>query len=218
MLVDINLLPEKIRERSVLLWVAIAILIAALISGGIFYLLTQKNEQETEALQQSMNEVLKQQESLTSQIRPTPFGQEKDQLAATVDWLKNYQFKTYPLIEDLVKALPDRGFFLELLFTAPNEMTLTVQFDDMTEPALYLTRMKASEFITDATFEKIETDELEESKDVLPRYQATYYIQFVDERGLPPEEDEDGEPVEPQSPDEPQPPADVRLEGGCADE
>lgn len=215
MLIDINLLPEKIRERAVLLWVSIAILLAAAVSGLILYWLSQKNLQEAANTEASMNEVLRQQESLTSQIRQTPFAQEKDALAATVDFLQNYQFKTYPLIGELVELLPERGFFMKMTFTAPNEMNLEVQFDDLTEPALYLTRMKASEFITDATVEKIETDPVvEDNKQILPRYIASYFIEFVDERSLEPETDEDGEAI---PPGEPVPPPDVQVEGGGDD-
>lgn len=215
MLIDINLLPEKIRERAVLLWVSIAILLAAAVCGIILYWLSQKNMQEAENTEASMNEVLRQQESLASQIRQTPFGQEKDALAATVEFLQDYQFKTYPLIGELVKLLPERGFFMKMTFTAPNEMSLEVQFDDLTEPALYLTRMKASEFITDATVEKIETDPIdEENKQILPRYTAVYFIEFVDERNQAPETDEDGEAV---PPGEPVPPPDVQAKGGGDD-
>lgn len=184
-LVDINLLPEKIRERTTWLWVALGIFVAALLSWLILYWMTQNNEDEVQSLNQQAYEVQKQQEGITSQLRPSDFGQEKAALASTVEFLESYQFKTHPLIKDLVKALPDRGFFLELTFTAPNEATLTVQFDDLTEPAHYLTRIKASPLVIDATFEELAAKDLsEELRDVLPRYDAKYFIQFVDERNV----------------------------------
>ncbi|ARK20444.1 fimbrial assembly protein [Sporosarcina sp. P26b] len=231
MLVDINLLPEKIKERATFLWIAIAILLVAIISWVVLYMMAAKNDEEAQRLQQSTYEIQKQQESITSQLRLSAFGQEKEQLAATVDFLKAYQYKTHPLIEDLSRALPDRGFFQELTFTAPNEVTLKIQFDDLMEPALYLTRMKASSLVIDATFEGIETEKLdvEERENVLPRYFATYFIQFVDDRALPgtdadvdpdaieePQEETppaEEQPTEP-APEEPQPPVDADSEGG----
>ena len=231
MLVDINLLPEKIREKTTFLWIAIAILLVAFISWAVFYFFAQKYDDEAQNLQQSTFEIQKQQEGITSQMRLSAFGQEKEQLAATVEFLKGHQYKTQPLIEDLSKALPDRGFFQELMFTAPNEVTLKVQFDDLMEPALYLTRMKASSLVIDATFEGIETEKLdvEERENVLPRYFATYFIQFVDDRALPgtdadvdpnviEEPQEEAPPAEEQpqqpAPEEPQPPVDANTEGG----
>ncbi|SKA90811.1 PilN domain-containing protein [Sporosarcina newyorkensis] len=185
MLVDINLLPEKLKERSTWLWVAITILAAALISWAVLFWLAQKNDDEAQSLQQQAFEVQKQQEDVTSQLRPSSFGQEKAQLAATVEWLEGYQYKTVPLLQELVHALPERGFFSEFTFTSPNEATFDVQFDDVSEAAHYLTRMKASSLINGATFELVETVELTEeelSADVLPRYVARYFVQFLDER------------------------------------
>ncbi|PID24646.1 PilN domain-containing protein [Sporosarcina sp. P7] len=224
MLVDINLLPEKIRERATFLWIAIAILLVAFLSWIVLYFIAQKYDDEAGTLQQSTYEIQKQQEGITSQMHLSAFGQEKEQLAATVEFLKGHQYKTQPLIDDLTKALPDRGFFQELTFTAPNEVTLKVQFDDLMEPALYLTRMKASSLVIDATFEGIETEKLDidERENVLPRYFATYFIQFVDERALP-RTDADVDPdviQEPQekpqepAPEELQPPVDANTEGG----
>ncbi|PIC63853.1 fimbrial assembly protein [Sporosarcina sp. P13] len=216
-LVDINLLPEKIRERTTWLWIVLAIFVAALISWAILSWMAQKNEDEARLLKQQTYEVQKQQEAITSQLRPSAFGQEKADLASTVEFLEGYQYKTHPLIKDLVKALPERGFFMELTFTAPNEVMLNVQFDDMTEPAHYLTRIKSSSLVIDATFEGVEAKELgaNESKQegrqsVLPRYEAKYFIQFVDERGVTPP----NATADPNADSEPQLPADMNTEGG----
>ncbi|PIC83867.1 PilN domain-containing protein [Sporosarcina sp. P1] len=229
MLVDINLLPEKIREKATFLWIAVAILSVAFLTWIVLYFIAQKYDDEAQKLQQSTYEIQKQQESITSQMRLSAFGQEKEQLAATVEFLKGYQYKTQPLLEDLAKALPDRGFFQELTFTAPNEVTLKVQFDDLMESALYLTRLKASSLVIDATFEGIETEKLDvgERENVLPRYFATYFIQFVDDRALPStdaevdpnaiEEPQEEAPAEEQAeptPEESQPPIDANTEGG----
>lgn len=219
MLVDINLLPEKIKERTTFLWIAIAILLTAVIAWAVLYMMAKSNEEEVGRLQQTTYEIQKQQESITSQMRLSAFGQEKEQLAATVDFLKTHQYKTHPLIEDLSRLLPDRGFFQELTFTAPNEMTLVVQFDDLMEPALYMTRVKASSLVIDATFEGIATEKLdiEEQENILPRYLATYFIQFVDDRLLP-GEDADVDPDAISEPEEEAPPAEEQPEETAPEE
>ena len=230
MLVDINLLPEKIKEKATFLWIAIAILLVALISWIVLYSLAKNNNEEVLVQQQTAFEVQKEQEGITSQLRLSAFGQEKEQLAATVEFLQGYQYKTQPLIENLANALPDRGFFQELTFTSPNEVILKVQFDDLMEPAHYLTRMKASSLIIDATVQGIETqvlEEVEERENILPRYLATYFIQFVDDRALPgadavvdpdaieqPQEETPTEEPQQPAPEEQQPPAEENTEGG----
>ncbi|WP_301108359.1 hypothetical protein [Sporosarcina sp.] len=231
MLVDINLLPEKIKERSTFLWIAIVILLAAIVSWAILFWLAQKNEGEAHGLQQQTFEIQKQEEAITSQLRPSQFGQEKASLKTTVEWLEGYHYKTVPLIQDLVQALPERGFFLEFTFTAPNEATFDVQFDDMVEAAHYLTRMKASSLVHAATFEQVETEELDEENldaNVLPRYVARYFVQFLDERGITAQDAvvdpnaidqpvEESPTEEDQPADEQQPPED-ETEGGGTNE
>ncbi|WP_153721337.1 hypothetical protein [Sporosarcina cascadiensis] len=237
MLVDINLLPEKIKERSTWLWVAVGILVLALVSWAVLFWLAAKNDEEAQSLQAQTFEIQKQEEAITSQLRPSEFGQDKADLAMTVEWLEGYQYKTVQLIQELVQALPDRGFFLEFTFTAPNEATFDVQFDDMAEAAHYLTRMKASSLVTAATFEQVETEELEEedlASDVLPRYTARYFVQFLDERNLaetdavvdpdaidePLEEtpDEEEQPADEEPARDEQPPVENETEGGVSNE
>ncbi|MDV6377227.1 hypothetical protein ORD22_02995 [Sporosarcina sp. GW1-11] len=221
-LVDINLLPEKIRERTTWLWIVLGIFVAALLSWALLYWMGRNYEEDTQLLREQTYDVQKQQESITSQLRLSAFGQEKASLASTVEFLEKYQFKTHPLIKDLVKALPERGFFLELTFTAPNEATLTVQFDDLTEPAHYLTRIKSSELVIDATFEELSAVELKEEgqlQNVLPRYEAKYFIQFLDERGgTAPDATVDPDAIEAlqeeTSTNESQPSANMNTEGG----
>lgn len=230
MLVDINLLPEKIKEKATFLWIAIGILLVALISWIVLYSLAKSNNEEVLVQQQTAYELQRQQEVITSQLRLSAFGQEKEQLAATVEFLEGYQYETHPLIEELANLLPDRGFFQELTFTSPNEVLLNVQFDDLMEPAHYLTRMKASSLVIDATVQEIETEKLEDMdarENILPRYFATYFIQFVDDRALPgedavidpdaieqPEEEVPAEEAPPEEPSEEQPPPAEDTEGG----
>ena len=194
MLVDINLLPEKERERSVFLYAALAILAAALLFWLIFFLLTRSVDQDTERLEEQLLRLELTQSELTARLNRSETAQSYKQLEASVNWVEGYRYLTAPLLEDLVALLPKRGYFISFGFTAPHQATVEVQFDDKTEAAYYLTRMLSSENVETASIESIETEDLdteeEETTNWLPRYIATYTIFFVDPRntldGVPP--------------------------------
>ena len=187
MLVDINLLPEKEKERSGLLYAALAVLLAALLFWLIFFILTKNVDQDTERLQEQLMRLEVTQSELSSRLNRSETAQLYNQLEDSVNWVENYRYETAPLLEELVAQLPRRGYFLSFGFSAPHQATVEVQFDDKTEAAYYLARMLSSDIVETASIESIETEDLDteegETKTWLPRYIATYTIFFVDPRG-----------------------------------
>lgn len=188
MLVDINLLPEKEKERSVLLYVALAFLGAALLFWLIFFLLTRSVTSDSERLDNQLVKLQITQAELTERLNRSDTAQSHDQLAASVQWVEDYRYETAPLLEDLVAQLPRRGFFRSFAFAAPHQATVEIQFDDKTEAAYYLIRILSSEFVETASIESIEAEEIDQEEGVnnnwLPRYLATYTIFFTDGRQL----------------------------------
>lgn len=204
MLVDINLLPEKEKERSSLLYAALAVLLVALLFWLIFFLLTRSVTQDTERLQEQIVRLEVTQSELSARLNHSETTESFTELEKSVQWAEEYRYATAPLLEDLVTQLPKRGFFRSFAFSSPHQATVEVQFDDKIEAAYYLTRMLASDSIETASVESIEAEQLEteeEKVDIgLPRYIATYTIFFVDPRatldGVAPATPEDEEETE----------------------
>ncbi|MDW0109642.1 hypothetical protein [Sporosarcina aquimarina] len=194
MLVDINLLPEKEKERSILLYVALAVLGAALLFWLVFFILTRSTASDTERLDDQLANLQVTQAELTERLNRSDTAQVYDQLATSVQWAQNYRYETAPLLDDLVSQLPRHGFFRSFAFAAPHQATVEIQFDDKTEAAYYLTRISASEFIETASIESITTEDINEedsdstepqkkaTANLLPRYLVTYTIFFTDNR------------------------------------
>lgn len=195
MLVDINLLPEKEKERSILLYVALTVLGAALLFWLVFFILTRSTTADTERLDGQLANLQVTQAELTERLNRSDTAQVYDQLATSVQWAETYRYETAPLIDDLVSQLPHRGFFRSFAFAAPHQATVEIQFDDKTEAAYYLTRISASEFIETASIESITAEDIDEetgsdstetqkkaAANLLPRYLATYTIFFTDNR------------------------------------
>ncbi|MGG0644515.1 hypothetical protein ABE021_11300 [Sporosarcina gallistercoris] len=209
MLVDINLLPEKEKERSGLLYAALAFIGAALLFWLIFFFLTRSMTSDTERLDNQLVKLQETQSELSGQLDRSDTAQSHDQLAASVKWVEDYRYETAPLLEDLVAQLPRRGFFRSLAFAAPHQATVEIQFDDKTEAAYYLTRIMSSDLVETASIESIEAEEIDQEEGVvsnwLPRYLATYTIFFTDGRQvidgaappLPEETVENNETTEP---------------------
>ncbi|ALS74298.1 fimbrial assembly protein [Planococcus rifietoensis] len=208
MLVDINLLPQKERDRPAVLIAAVAILLLAIIIWAVFAMMSRAEANEQQALQVQAQGVMAEQAQIRSELEARQGMNEEQQLQATVEWAESYQFDTIPLLEELVSLLPARGFFQTFSYTGLDQAQLVVQFDSSRESAYYLAQLKASELLSSATLDNVATEILEEQTEGeeseeneavtnAPRYLATYTLLFQDER-IPVEggEEAEGEVVE----------------------
>ncbi|WP_188074731.1 PilN domain-containing protein [Planococcus sp. ANT_H30] len=194
MLVDINLLPQKERERPVALFAVLGIILAAVLIWATFFFMAQSQSKQQVATDAEYTLVTSQSEAIRAQLEASIGLNDEQQLQATVVWAEGYQFDTVPLLGDLVSRLPKRGFFDSFSFVKPNLGTLTIQFDTSREAAYYLTQLKASEFLESATLDSVTNEELDlieeeegsiEDPEALienPRYLATYSLVYIDER------------------------------------
>ncbi|MFP3357739.1 fimbrial assembly protein [Planococcus sp. SIMBA_143] len=203
MLVDINLLPQKERDRPAVLIAAVAILLLAIIIWAVFAMMARAEANEQLALQVQAQGVMAEQAQIRNELEARQGMNEEQQLQATVEWAESYQFDTIPLLEELVSLLPARGFFQTFSYTGLDQAQLVVQFDSSREAAYYLAQLKSSELLTSATLDNVATeifDEAEEEEIIVdpskPRYLATYTLLFQDER-IPVEgEEAEGEEAE----------------------
>ncbi|ETP68904.1 hypothetical protein G159_10110 [Planococcus glaciei CHR43] len=227
MLVDINLLPQKERDRPAFLIAAIAILLLAVILWAVFAFMANAHENEQAELAAQSVQVAAEQAAIREQLEAKQGMNEEQQLKVTVDWAESYQFDTLPLLSDLVSKLPQRGFFDSFSYVGLDQALLTVQFDTAREAAFYLAQLKTSELLQSATLDSVTQEELEEEatttvagttvvveedEDAVienPRYLATYTLIFVDDR-IPAEVVEGETPVEtPAEPAAETPPAET---------
>lgn len=232
MLVDINLLPQKERDRPASIIAALSILLLGVIVWGVFAFLANGLEKEQAALAAESAQVASEQALLREQLEATQGLNEEQQLKVTVDWAESYQFDTVPLLDELVSKLPQRGFFDSFAYTGMDQAVLAVQFDTAREAAYYLAQLKASEMLESATLDSVTQEELEVetagtetdqpeasviNEDVpihTPRYIATYTLIFVDGRlpALTPEGEVIAEPVDPAAPSAEQPASEAPAE------
>lgn len=193
MLVDINLLPGRDRERSKALLVSIIILLSAVLFWLALFLMANKDAEEAQRVDARAEEMRAEQQEIQSRIAGTETMADRTQLEATVGWAEEYRFQTAPLLRHLVSLLPLRGFITDYTYTGPHTADLSVQFDTYEQAAHYLARLKAATMVEAATLNDVTAVPLEEETDeegnpvvrdepLVPRYVATYVIDFVDPR------------------------------------
>ncbi|MBO0587092.1 fimbrial assembly protein [Sporosarcina sp. E16_8] len=187
MLVDINLLPEREKDRSQLLVGALAIIGTAILVYIVTLMLTNSLVSESATLESQLTSLQASQEEIRAELQHSESGDEKTVLATTVGWAEEYQYDTVPLLHELIVLLPERGFFQTFDFTGPNLATVSIQFDSKPESAYYFTRLKSSPSVSEIHLDSVVIDEESDeegsdSTEVLPRYLATYSIQFIDHR------------------------------------
>ncbi|RNF40935.1 PilN domain-containing protein [Planococcus salinus] len=214
MLVDINLLPQKERDRPAVLIAAISILLLAVILWAVLFFMARGEAAEHEDLTAQSAEVALQQAAIREQLEASQGLNEEQQLQVTVDWAESYEYDTIPLLAELVSHLPERGFFNSFSYIGPNSASLAIQFDTSRDAAYYLTHLKDSELLESVTLDSVTTAEVPNASDEEvveegmvenPRYLATYSITFVDDR-IPTEgeaEADDGTAVEEEAAEEP---------------
>lgn len=100
MLVDINLLPQKERDRPAFLIAAISILLVGIIVWAALFLMAKAEASEQEVLAAQSAELTVQQEAARAQLEATAGMNEEQQLKATVEWAEGYQYDTIPLLEE----------------------------------------------------------------------------------------------------------------------
>jgi type IV pilus assembly protein PilN len=231
MLVDINLLSDKERDRPAFVVAAIALILFGLVTAIVFYFLgnTYSNKQQVLAAQSA--EVVSQQAAIQEQMVTTAALSDTQKLQKTVEWAEAYQYDTLPLIRELTSLLPERGFFLSFSFSTSNQVTITTQFDTSRDTAFYLTQLKASDMITDVVLSSVsyqplteeaveETDgtvtEAEPTEEIMPRYLASYAITFLDTRmpadGTAVPVDPNAPPIEGETPTEDETPTEETTE------
>ena len=231
MLVDINLLAEKERDRPAFIVAAILLIFIGLVVGLVLYFLGNSYENKQQVLIAQSVEVASQQAAIQEQMLTTEALNDTQKLQKTVDWAEAYQYDTLPLIRELTSLLPERGFFMNFSFTSPSEALIDVQFDTSREAAFYLTQLKSSDMITAVTLSTLTYQPLAEEEDaeadgtastvapvesVMPRYLASYSITFLDTRmpadGTAVPVDPNAPPVEGETPTEGETPAEETTE------
>ncbi|MCM3596398.1 PilN domain-containing protein [Metabacillus idriensis] len=190
MLADINLLPKKDPRNVANLSLYFIIAFLTLIMTVIFFIQSYSANQNLSAIQKEITQLEAENAALTTNDSGTAGSSQSSiaALQAAVDYSSGVSLDTVPILRELSKQLPERGFFKAYSYNDAGELTLTVQFDTNREAAYYLARLKDSIFFAEANLTSLsaaaeEADQdnsLSErdsaSEEALPRSEAQYLL------------------------------------------
>lgn len=156
MYIDINLLQKKTRKIE---WFVVAIILTVVVLFVVFFLYSLHNQEKSveQQLESHLeNELLLQQ---TEQQNIASSISDKQQLKSLVEWAETRPVPTVFLLMHLSQSLPERGFIKLFTYTINNSsVSLTGQFESNAEAAHYLTTLKSSPYVMEATLISLAVD------------------------------------------------------------
>jgi type IV pilus assembly protein PilN len=183
MVIDINLLPKKEPKNVVFLVSTVIVLLLAMATAFVFYVSMQKAEIKIHSLTQELKQMRTLEAVEQQKLANVQSLQEFQELEKTVKWAEQYPMKTVLLLRKMTKLLPERGFVMSFSYAEDGTVSVTVQFDTSEEAAYYLKSLSDADFVTEVQLKSLTTMEdksgeenVEEEKNVLPRYLAQYEL------------------------------------------
>ncbi|TSB46238.1 hypothetical protein [Alkalicoccobacillus porphyridii] len=190
MLPEINLLPERYKRDVTPLLIAALTLILILISFIVLLLVYANIERErtaavNEAAELQLQKIELEAEAgvIVSDLTP------EQQLQDAVNQLDEYRVPTSEFTAELIRLLPDRGYFIRYFYQRDGLLEVTVSFDQMQEAAHYYDELFQHPYVEAVRMNDIGTEavaEIEGDEDspvvsqeqmmIKPRYEATYEI------------------------------------------
>ncbi|WP_226667196.1 hypothetical protein [Metabacillus litoralis] len=192
MLAEINLLPQKQKRDYTNLIIAILLLVIIITAVTIILSLGNQKNKEISALEQEYTLVQKQTEVLQQQANQSNENSAVDELEKAIIWSEKYPVNFVPILNELTKILPEKGYFYGLDYADSSSLELLIQFESSREAAFYLSRLKELDILETVKLTKVETVPLQDEDETVPRYLATYQL-LIDRTVLKAIQEEDNE-------------------------
>ncbi|MBU5265693.1 PilN domain-containing protein [Virgibacillus proomii] len=178
MLPDINLLPEKHKERQWLYYSFLTSVALIVIAFGILAYFYFQVTKDLDKLTTQYNQDYEQNMALEKQLSDLTKAKGKDKQTA-VEFIQSYQLHTSKLIEELTALLPENAYLSEYEYTLTN-VTIQTQFETLSAASSYVKHLDDSKYVYDTAITKVEAFSAYESEenqnnqkvnyDVIPRY------------------------------------------------
>ncbi|MBT2681657.1 hypothetical protein J7E38_22100 [Bacillus sp. ISL-35] len=189
MLVEINLLPKKEPKTSSSLSISLILLfVFVIVSIGVF-VQARVNETSLKKVNQEIESVQKLNTVLQTKITDQESSDSTGNLQKAVSWAESYTPETVRLLRSLIALLPEQGFIQSLSYNGEGGVGVKVQFESSRDAAYFLSSLKHSEWVDNAsilTLEAVKEEASEPSSGstaeaaeiVMPIYYSEFEIHF----------------------------------------
>jgi type IV pilus assembly protein PilN len=183
-LVDINLLPQNEKGSRQWVYVVIGVLSVGILALMILLFLAANIGKDVDVLTTELQGTKQLRAEKEQSISDFESSDAWVQLESAVSWAESYPIDTVPVLNHLVELLPERGFVKEFTYAEDGSIQLSIQFDTSSEAAYYLTHLKGSRYIQEATLLSLTTETISENdsltavntETILPRYIGQYEV------------------------------------------
>ncbi|CAG9619506.1 hypothetical protein [Sutcliffiella rhizosphaerae] len=180
MLVNIDLLPKK-RARNITapLVYGICGFFVLTVSVALFYFYHLVNN-DVKTAEQELATVQELRFAQEAALNNPEGGSSSKRLQDTVLWAEEYPLEMVPIMQDLIRLLPDRGFIQRFSYDETGILNLSVQFDESKDAAYFLYHLNESPLYHSIELSSIATVsmETETTTGILPRYVGQYNLGF----------------------------------------
>ena len=155
MLVEINLLPQKEQTKSSLFIVLLGFLLIFIFAGVYYYFQINSVKSDITAVDREITVTQKIRAAEEKKLQDPGSADSVSKLKSAIEWANTYPIQTIPVMRQLTLLLPERGFIQSFAYTEDGTVSLTVQFDSSREAAYFLSSLKGSDWIEDASLSSL---------------------------------------------------------------
>lgn len=174
MLAEINLLPKKDLKNQAKKMVVMIILFIFIVAAVLFFVQMRSLSSQEEALKLEQAALEKQLQMIQEKQSSPSAANSIQLLQSAIDFIDKASMDVVPLLDEVTKLLPERGYMLEYDQVDVQTVEIKIQFDTKSEAAYYLTRMSDSSYFEQAILQKVEA--VTGNVDGVPRVEATYQV------------------------------------------
>jgi type IV pilus assembly protein PilN len=173
---EINLLREKPKRHPIfriLIYVLVAVI---LVSGSYTYLMYSTYAGQISTLETKIKAAEDERLAIQTQINSMQASSSIDEYAQDVNTIEAIHFSSVGILNDFVKLLPERGYFIDYSFSEDGIVYIYVKFDTLPEMSVYTDGLSTLPYVTGVRLDDIEIKELTNGdNEVLPKY----YVEFA---------------------------------------
>jgi type IV pilus assembly protein PilN len=175
--VEINLLREKPKAHPIFR-ILIYLLVAILLANAVFiYVKYSSVSSEIEMLETKIKSTETERIALEAKINNMQSDSFINEYKQDVNVIKAFHFSSVGILNDFVRVLPERGFFIDYTFSENGTVDVFVKFDTLPEMSMYTDGLSSLPFVTNVSLDDVEIKEISNNEnEVLPRFYVQYSI------------------------------------------
>jgi type IV pilus assembly protein PilN len=175
--VEINLLREKPKAHPIFR-ILIYLIVAIVLMYAVFiYVKYSSVSSEIDMLESKIKSTETERIALEAKINDMQSDSFINEYKQDVNVIEAFHFSSVGILNEFVRVLPERGFFIDYAFSEDGIVDIYVKFDTLPEMSMYTDGLSSLPFVTYVSLDDVEIKEISNNEnEVLPRFYVQYSI------------------------------------------